>query len=101
MSEWALLTNHGRALVCLAQDPDIRLRDLADRLDVTERAAQRIVTELCEDGLVTKQRRGRRNTYLLVADRAIAEPGMPARTVGELTAFAAGSGNGRVERRRE
>src|SRR4051794_28935563 len=99
MSDWALLTNHGRALVCLAQDPDLRLRELADCIDVTERAAQRIVTELWEGGLITKERHGRRNRYAVVEDRVIDEPGLPARTVGDLTALAFASANGRVERR--
>jgi predicted ArsR family transcriptional regulator len=98
MTEWALLTNHGRALACLARDPDMRLRELASCLDVTERAAQRIVTELCETGHVTKERNGRRNHYRLVGGRVIAEPALPGRTIDQLVGFV--TADGHVERRR-
>lgn len=62
-SDWTFLTNHSHVLFCLAQDPDIRLRDVADRVGITERAVQRIVTELEDGGYITRQRQGRRNTY--------------------------------------
>lgn len=62
-SDWTFLTNHSHVLFCLAQDPEIRLRDVADRVGITERAVQRIVTELEDGGYITRQRQGRRNTY--------------------------------------
>ena len=63
MSTWTFITNHARVLLVIAQDPTVRLRDIAATLDITERAAQRIVTELVDDGYLTRKREGRRNTY--------------------------------------
>ena len=62
-SGWELLSNHGKVLVCLARDPDIRVSDIADMVGIKERAVQRILAELRDDGLVTSTRTGRRNRY--------------------------------------
>lgn len=62
-SSWTFLTNHSHVLLCIAEDPDIRLRDIADQVGITERAAQRIVAELEEAGYVSHERIGRRNRY--------------------------------------
>jgi predicted transcriptional regulator len=64
-SEWTFLTNHAHVLLCVVQDPEIRLRDVAERVGITERAVQRIVTELEESGYITRQRSGRRNMYVV------------------------------------
>jgi MarR family len=63
MAEWSFLTNHARALVCIARDPGVRLRDIADVLGVTERRAFGIVNDLAEAGYVVKVKDGRRNRY--------------------------------------
>jgi IclR helix-turn-helix domain len=63
MANWSFLTKHGRALVCIAHDPGVRLRDIAAELDVTERSAYGIVTDLAEAGYVVKDKDGRRNRY--------------------------------------
>jgi hypothetical protein len=63
MPGWNFLTNHALALLCIADDPGIRLRDIASRLDITERSAYTIVTDLTTAGYVSKQRDGRRNRY--------------------------------------
>ncbi len=60
---WTFLTNHSHVLVCIADDPDIRLREVADKVGITERAVQRIVAELEDAGYLTHQRQGRRNHY--------------------------------------
>jgi DNA-binding MarR family transcriptional regulator len=60
---WTFLTNHAQVLLCLAETPDIRLRDVADRVGITERATQRIVADLIEGGYVNSERIGRRNRY--------------------------------------
>ena len=60
---WTFLTNHSHVLLCIADDPDIRLRDVAGRVGITERAAQRIVAELEEAGYLSHERVGRRNRY--------------------------------------
>lgn len=60
---WRFLTNHGRALLCLANRPDLRIRDLAALLGITERSAQKIVGDLVKAGYVSRTRVGRRNAY--------------------------------------
>jgi hypothetical protein len=62
---WAFLTNHAQVLICIAHDPDIRLRDIGERLGITERAAHRIVAELVAAGYLARQRNGRRNQYTI------------------------------------
>ena len=66
---WTFLTNHGHVLICLARDPELRLRDLADQVGITERAVQGIVKDLVTAGCLTRHRTGRRNRYDIVADR--------------------------------
>jgi DNA-binding IclR family transcriptional regulator len=65
---WRFLTNHGRALLCLANHPDLRIRDLALALGITERSAQKIVGDLVKDGYLTRKRVGRRNAYEINVD---------------------------------
>ena len=65
MEQWTFMTNHGHVLLCIAADPAVRLRDVAFRVGITERAAQRIVADLCEEGYLTRLRTGRRNRYEL------------------------------------
>ena len=60
---WTFLTNHSHILLCIADDPDIRLRDIASRVGITERAAQRIVAELEGAGYLSHEKVGRRNRY--------------------------------------
>jgi DNA-binding MarR family transcriptional regulator len=60
---WRFLTNHTQVLLAIARDPDVRLRDIAGMVGVTERAAQRIVADLIESGYVKRERIGRRNRY--------------------------------------
>jgi DNA-binding MarR family transcriptional regulator len=60
---WTFLTNHAQVLLCLAESPDIRMREVAERVGITERATQRIVAELIEAGYVKTERVGRRNRY--------------------------------------
>ena len=62
-TEWKFLTNYGLALLCIAGDPGVRLRDIADRIGITERAAHRIVAGLVDSGYVARTRTGRRNSY--------------------------------------
>jgi DNA-binding IclR family transcriptional regulator len=63
VTDWTFLTNHARALLCIARDPDARLRDIAVALDVTERTAYGIVTDLTVAGYLVKEKDGRRNRY--------------------------------------
>ena len=84
MAEWSFLTNHARALLLIAHDPQARLRDLAAALDITERSAYRIVVDLTDAGYVLKQRDGRRNRYELQTHLPMGEPVGRDRTVGEM-----------------
>lgn len=60
---WTFLTNHAHVLLCIASDPLARLRDVAEKVGITERAAQRIVADLIEGGYLESSKRGRRNEY--------------------------------------
>jgi predicted transcriptional regulator len=71
---WTFMSNHGHVLVCLARSPDARLRDVADQVGITERAAQRIVADLVDGGYLLKERQGRRNHYRLVAGQRFRHP---------------------------
>lgn len=64
--QWTFLSNHGHVLVCLARDPDARMRDVADAVGVTERAVQQIVRDLVEQDYLRKEKVGRRNRYQVV-----------------------------------
>ena len=68
---WTFLTNHAQVLLCLAETPDIRLRDVAERVGITERATQRILAELIEAGYVNSERVGRRNRYTVDRQHAM------------------------------
>ena len=63
MSQWTIFSNHGHVLVCLARDPNARLRDVAADVDLTERAVQKIVRDLQQGGMISVTRHGRRNSY--------------------------------------
>src|SRR4051812_47451808 len=84
MAEWSFLTNHARALVCIAHDPGVRLRDIAAALDITERSAYGIVSELADAGYVVKQKDGRRNRYLIQGDLPLRGSIGRERTIGEV-----------------
>ena len=81
---WTFLTNHAHVLLTLAQDPELRIRDVAVKVGITERAAQRILHDLVEAGYVARQRHGRRNTYRLALDRPLRHPLESRHSVGEL-----------------
>jgi DNA-binding MarR family transcriptional regulator len=81
---WGFLTNHGQALVCIAADPGVRLREIASALGITERAAYGIVTDLVEAGYVHKAKHGRRNRYTVQVDKPLPEALLRQRTVGQL-----------------
>jgi len=84
MAEWAFLTNHARALLFIAHDPQARLRDLATSLGVTERTAYGIVADLTEAGYVVKEKDGRRNRYHIQEHLPLGDSITRERTVGEV-----------------
>ena len=81
-----VLTNHASVLAHIARDPGIRVRDMAIALDLTDRAVQRIVCDLEEDGYLIRHRMGRRNYYEVHADRPLERALAEDRTVGDLLA---------------
>jgi hypothetical protein len=83
----AFLTLHARVLACLAADPRARLRDLAPRLGVTERAVQVVLPDLAAGGYLTVGREGRRNWYTVHHDRPLPTPFGPGSTAADLVAF--------------
>ena len=83
-TSWTYLTNHSHVLICIAEDPSARLRDLAERVGITERAVQMIVQDLEAAGVVEKQRTGRRNHYVVRPDHYLRHPVEGHRTVREL-----------------
>lgn len=90
-SEWTFLTNHAHVLFCVVQDPEIRLRDVAERVGITERAVQRIVTELEESGYITRQRSGRRNVYVVHGHKPLRHRIEAHKRVGDLIALITGA----------
>lgn len=70
----AFLTNHAQALICIAHDPEVRLRDIGERVGITERATHRIVAELAAAGYITRRRNGRRNQYTINAHLPLPDP---------------------------
>jgi hypothetical protein len=91
VASWTFLTNHARVLLLVAHDPGVRLRDIAASLDITERSAFGIITDLVEAGYVIKEKDGRRNRYHVQAHLPLPEPTARERTVGEVLALLAGT----------
>lgn len=83
---WTILTNHGHVLLCVLRDPEMRLRDIADEVGLTERAVQGILTDLVEDGYVTRTRVGRRNRYEVHGHAPMRHPSSQGHSVGEVLA---------------
>jgi len=92
VTSWSFLTNHARVLLCIARDPGARLRDIAGSLDITERSAHGIVTDLTAAGYVIKHKDGRRNRYQIQSHLPLPEPTSRERTVGEVLTLLAGAG---------
>ncbi|HKI19392.1 MAG TPA: helix-turn-helix domain-containing protein [Isosphaeraceae bacterium] len=84
VADWSFLTNHARALVFIADNPDARLRDLAPALEVTERTAYGIVADLTAAGYVVKERDGRRNRYHIQDQLTLRDSVTRERTIGEV-----------------
>jgi hypothetical protein len=87
---WPFLTNHAQVLVCIARDPGVRLREIGERVGITERAAHRIVVELADAGYITRERNGRRSRYTINAHFPLPEPIAREQNIGELLAILTG-----------
>lgn len=73
-SAWTFFTNHGHVLLCIAKNPDARMRDVAERVGITERAVQRIIEDLAASGYLAIERAGRRNRYLVNTQLPLRHP---------------------------
>lgn len=81
---WTFLTNHSQVLLCVARDPEIRLRDVAETVGITERAAQRILGDLVESGYVERVRVGRRNRYRVIREQTMRHAAQAGLEIGGL-----------------
>ena len=91
MASWTFLPTHARVLLLVAHDPGVRLRDIAASLDITERSAFGIITDLVEAGYVVKEKNGRRNRYHVQAHVPLPQPDGRERTVGEILTVLVGA----------
>ncbi len=81
---WTFLSNHGHVLVCIAQNPDIRISEIADLVGIGERATHRIVQDLVEGGYVVRTHVGRRNTYSVDFSRSFRHPLESDHAIGDV-----------------
>src|SRR5947209_4598541 len=100
MAEWGFLTNHARALLCIAHDPNVRLRDIADLLGITERSAYGVVTDLTAAGYVIKEKNGRRNRYKIRAHMPIGDSIGRDRSIGDVLDLLVGTDGEKPPRKR-
>ncbi len=91
-TEWTFLSNHAHVLLCIAREPEIRLRDVAERVGITERAVQRIVADLEAGRYLERARSGRRNRYEVHPEAPLRHPVEAHRDVGALLALVLESG---------
>ena len=96
MTQWNFLTNHGRTLLCIARDPEVRLKEIASNLDISERRTYAIVTELTDAGYLLKSKDGRRNRYQIQIHLPLPEVTGRDQAIGLVLDLLAGP----VERRR-
>lgn len=73
-SGWTFFTNHAHVLLCLAGDPEMRLRDVGAQVGITERAVQKIISELEAGGVLERERHGRRNVYRILGNLPLRHP---------------------------
>jgi DNA-binding transcriptional ArsR family regulator len=84
LADWSLLTNHGRLLLAIENEPGLRVRDMAERLELSERGVALILRDLRESGYVTTRREGRRVFYAVVPDKPFRTDLLEQYTVGQL-----------------
>ena len=81
---WRFVTNHTQVLLCIYKNPAIRIREIANHVGITERAAQRIVADLVDAGYVTRERTGRRNHYVINTAKPMRHPAQLGLEIGPL-----------------
>jgi DNA-binding transcriptional ArsR family regulator len=98
LADWSLLTNHGRLLLVIENEPGLRVREMAERLHLSERGVALILRDLREAGYVTSRREGRRVFYGVVADKPLRRDTLQHRTVGQLLQLLAEAESARPDR---
>ncbi len=83
-TQWTFLTNHSHVLLCLYEQPDMRLREVAVRVGITERSVHRIIHELADYGALTILREGRRNHYVIDGSLHLRHPVEAHRTLEDI-----------------
>ena len=83
---WTFLTNHGQLLLCIAKEPRLTVREIGERIGITERAAHRIVAELETSGYLSRERNGRRNHYTIKPHLPLPDSVAREQQVGDLLA---------------
>ncbi|MDJ0812786.1 MAG: helix-turn-helix domain-containing protein [Woeseiaceae bacterium] len=83
-SHWTFFSNYAHVLVCLAETPEATLREVAERVGITERSAQRLISHLDEAGILSREKHGRRNSYIIDTSVHLRHPLEEHCTVGEL-----------------
>src|ERR1700749_467045 len=81
---WTFLSNHGNVIVYIDEHRDARLREIADAIGITERATHKLVSELVEEGYLTRTRVGRRNEYAVNCEQHLRHPALAGYTLHEL-----------------
>jgi hypothetical protein len=89
--KWKFLTNHAQVLACIAHDPGVLLREISERVGITERAAHRIVTELDDGGYISRERIGRRNQYTIQTALPLPDRMGRVQRVGDLLTILTGT----------
>jgi DNA-binding transcriptional ArsR family regulator len=83
-AQWTIFSNHAHVLVCIVRNPEERVRDIAQKVGITERAVHRIITDLEGAGVIARERLGRRNRYSVSLDRPLRHPLESHRTIAEV-----------------
>src|SRR3954453_23411484 len=88
---WKFFTNHALVLLAVAADPEILLREIAEAVGITERAAHRIIGDLENGGYITRERKGRRNYYQVHLEAVLTQQGLnhpllEGRSMGQVAA---------------
>lgn len=84
---WTFLTNHAHVLILLSQEPNLVLREVAQRIGITERAVQRLIADMEEDGILEREKVGRKNQYRIRSKKPLRHPIEAHRTIGDLIAL--------------
>jgi DNA-binding IscR family transcriptional regulator len=92
METWTFLTNYAHVMLCIAADPEVRLRDVAEKVGITERATQRIVADLLSSGYLAAEKVGRRSFYKINRELPLRHPVERHNEIGKLLKLLAGNG---------